>query len=444
MKPQNKHQAHVLSLSQNSLAPITEKQIAWAYHNCLVHEAYRTQKLISCLDCGHRWPTTDMRAKKCVCPSCAAHLTVTTSKKLILNQQEYLGIVEVCGEYQVNRHFELWQSSKAGEPTRSGIREVLQQWILEDGRHEIVARNRGNMGNGDGFHGDMAIRKCKDRYYGTLIHSKWDCTPTAVYPEIDVLPIYRRNGIKNNFHGCSPWELMYAITNMQRAETLLKANESVLLRAFIGSRRGDVNEFWDSIKIAIRNGYTVKDAGLWLDYLGFIKFFGKDLRNPHYVCPANLKKAHNEYMKRKKIADEMARLLKKEQDEAHKAEQKRKAQAMRDVFADLEFKDGQFVFCVLKTEEEYRLEGEILNHCVHSSGYFKKPESLIISARIDGKPIETIEVILPSCKIEQARGWDNKPTDHHNDILRLMKKNLKYIRKRYEQISKPAAHSIAA
>lgn len=445
MKPQNKHQAHVLYLSQNSLAPISAKQIAWAYQNCLIHEAYRTQKLTSCLDCGHRWPTTDLKAKKCVCPSCAAQLTVKDSRKLILNQEEYLGIVEVCEEYQVNRFFHVWQSVKAGEKPARNVREVLQQWVLPNGKHEIISVGRGFMGGGDGWHyGNLEIKKSTDQWRNNLIWSKWDITPTAVYPEMEVLPIYRRNGFKNNFHGLSPWELFYGITNRQRAETLLKTNQPRLLYAEAGNRRGDINQFWDSIKIAIRNKYKIADAGMWLDYLKFLKFFGKDLQNAHYVCPDNLKKAHNEYMALKKIADERAEVLRKERDAAHKLAQKQQAQQMRDAFCDLEFGDGKFVVVVLKTEEDYKQEGEALKHCVHSGEYFNVPESLVFSARIDGKPIETIEVILPLCKIEQARGWDNKPTKYHDEILRLMKKNLKRIRKRYNEIHKPVAHKKAA
>jgi hypothetical protein len=56
-------------------------------------------------------------------------------------------------------------------------------------------------------------------------------------------------------------------------------------------------------------------------------------------------------------------------------------------------------------------------------------KSLILSAKVDGKRAETIELKLPELKIEQARGLKNNATEHHNEIIDLVNKNLEKIRK---------------
>lgn len=54
-----------------------------------------------------------------------------------------------------------------------------------------------------------------------------------------------------------------------------------------------------SFNICNRNHYIIKDASLWEDYMSLLAYFGKDLRNAHYVCPKNLKVAHDRLLARK-------------------------------------------------------------------------------------------------------------------------------------------------
>ena len=48
-------------------------------------------------------------------------------------------------------------------------------------------------------------------------------------------------------------------------------------------------------------------------------------------------------------------------------------------------------------------EGKAMHHCV--GGYHRRKDSLILSATIDGKRIETIEVSLTTLKVVQSRGY---------------------------------------
>jgi hypothetical protein len=71
-----------------------------------------------------------------------------------------------------------------------------------------------------------------------------------------------------------------------------------------------------------------------------------------------------------------------------------------------------------------------MHHCV--CGYYNKPNSLILSAKIDGKRIETIEVRLTDYTLIQSRGLQNKSTKYHNRIVKLIEDNMGEIIKRNE------------
>lgn len=68
------------------------------------------------------------------------------------------------------------------------------------------------------------------------------------------------------------------------------------------------------------------------------------------------------------------------------------------------------------------------HHCVGS--YYTKEDSLILSASIDGKRIETIEISISQLKVIQSRGVCNQNTEHHNSIINLVNQNLQLIEER--------------
>jgi hypothetical protein len=247
--------------------------------------------------------------------------------------------------------------------------------------------------------------------------------PYKVCPGMKVLPIIRRNGFKGRFHGISPHTLFSKILTDKKAETLLKFRQYDVLRHYL---KEDFNcdqivKYWPSIRICIRNGYEIKDASIWIDYLEFLEFFGKDLRNSFYVCPENLKGSHDRYLKKKKQFDRQQKIeeLKKKIAKEQKVFAKQKGK-----FFGLIISDGNIVVKPLESVEEFLLEGDELGHCIFEREYYKKPNSLILSARIKDKPIETIEVSLSRMTIEQARGAKNNPTKYHKRIVSLVQDNM--------------------
>ena len=71
-----------------------------------------------------------------------------------------------------------------------------------------------------------------------------------------------------------------------------------------------------------------------------------------------------------------------------------------------------------------------MHHCVFTNKYYRKSESLILTARIGNKRIETVEVNLKTLSIVQSRGVCNNNTEYHERIIGLVKKNMNLIRQK--------------
>lgn len=209
----------------------------------------------------------------------------------------------------------------------------------------------------------------------------------------------------------------------------MKANEIELLRYLCSSdqRAEDIKRYWNTIKIANRNGYKVKDSVMWVDYIKMLERCGRDIQSPKYICPANLQEEHDRYVKK----------LQAIQDKAKRAEDIRKAQEreasfkeQKEKFFGIRINDGEIEVKVLESVEEYRQEAESQHICLFSEAYDQRDDSLIFSARIDGRIIETIEVDLKTLKVVQSRGVCNQNTEYHDRIIRLINANTHLIKER--------------
>lgn len=426
MKPRTKFQHQVYSLSL-TLPSLTKVQILWAKKECLEHIGYRNKKGVSCLDCGYQW-AGQQEAKSCDCPNCGTKLKLETTRKKNLDQKNRsFAIVDVRGEFQIVRIFEIHSYHKSGKERYVCISEVIQQFILPDGRHQFLAKLRNMSYHTHGFilSSDMEIRD-KDNI------QKYDYYPDKIHPKIKVLPVYKRNGLKSSFRGISPFTMFKTLTSDCKFETLLKSKQFELLGARVSyNMKYRVERHWDSIKICIRNNYIVKDASIWLDHLDLLSRSNKDLRNPKYICPQDLIKEHNKRV-RKENAIRRKRDLEKRKAEIKDA-QRIYEQQKREFFG-LVLKDGDITVKVLESVQEFLEEADKHKHCVFASSYYKKKDSLVFSARIKRAPVETVEISLSEMKILQSRGLNNKASKYNTQIVNLVNKNLHRIKKIYSKV----------
>ena len=85
----------------------------------------------------------------------------------------------------------------------------------------------------------------------------------------------------------------------------------------------------------------------------------------------------------------------------------------------------------LKSVAEFMEEGAEMHHCVFANGYYdisKKPDCLIMSAKKNGKRLETLEVDLSDYTIVQCHGKHNQNSMYHDTILKLMEDNMDKIK----------------
>lgn len=91
--------------------------------------------------------------------------------------------------------------------------------------------------------------------------------------------------------------------------------------------------------------------------------------------------------------------------------------------------------CISVIEEvrDFMQEGDDFGHCVFTNEYYGRKDSLILSAKVADKSVETIEISLSRIEVLQCRGMRNKSSKHRRQILRLLSANLYQIRDRMKK-----------
>ena len=419
MKPRNEYDRQVTEAARK-LRPLAAKQIEWAFARCITHYGRRTKKgIITCAKCGHAW--TDKTAQgHCTCPACRTRLTIDDcSARRSYNIEDYACFMTVCEGMQVLRMVYLTYYVRIGQRAKYSHSEVIQHWIVPNSRRIVMARLRPefSFATGWNYQSPLEVRPYKPLY---------DIYPRCIYPKQKLIAELQRSGYNGQLYDISPSLLFCSLLYDSHAETLLKSGQTALLKYFIYNSR-NLNDYWPSIRIVIRNGYKITDAGTWCDYIDLLRFFDKDLRNPRYVCPADLCAEHNRYVARKRAH------LRKLREEEHLRRELASENEYREAkgrFFGIGFTDGQIHVRVLESVEQIRQEGEAMHHCVFTNDYHRRPDSLILSATVDDQRLETVEVSLSRLAVVQSRGVCNENSPYHKQIVNLVWRNMPLIEKR--------------
>lgn len=421
MKPRNKKQQHIVELS-GRLRPLTTPQMTWALSNTINHYGYRLKSgMCTCMKCGHEW--LENRNGMCLCPECGQIIEIKDTKERVRRDKSYFNVITTMGEYQVVRMFLMMVEMRKGMKASPAYLEVGSYWIDPKGRATVIGLQRtlGHYIDSFAFGSPLEIRRDNEAFQ--RISDEW------VYPRIKVTDTIKRNGFKRSCHHIHPVALFQELLTNPKAETLMKINEIELLRYLCirPAYKADINTYWSTIKIANRNGYKVKDAQMWMDYIKMLERCGKDIQSPKYICPANLKEAHDHYAKK---AQEVEAKAKRAEDIRKAQEREASFKEQKGKYFGIRINDGEIEVKVLESVEEYRQEAESQHICLFSAAYDQRQDSLIFSARIDGKIIETIEVDLRTLKVVQSRGICNQNTEYHDRIISLINSNAHIIRER--------------
>lgn len=333
----------------------------------------------------------------------------------------YYLILQRCKEFQVIRYY--YKTTKT-------LFEFCQVWINKDTKI-VMAKNRFLGVDAWVRDSDITIKDWfkyghEYTYLGGLERIGWSgCFVHSLHPDM------KRRGLRTSTHGLNPVKLVSALFSSNRIETLFKLKQYLLVHHFMQSYNDLTETLWQAIRVALRHGYhwdSEEEVKMWCMMIRDLETLGLDTRNPHYICPANLIESHTHWMLR---AEDKAKYeqyllnIKKAKEYEETFYQNRKQ------FLDMRFAKGRVVITIIPTATAIVEEGRTMHHCVGC--YYNKPESLILTAKVDGKPVETIEVDLKEYTIVQSRGLQNKYTTYHNSIVSLVKKNLKEIKKRNKQ-----------
>ena len=439
MRPKTRIQKEVARLSKR-LPKLTDTQQAYAFRHCFSHYAIkRADGTNICTECGHSWKSGHDLADTicgCACPHCGMELEALRTRKSVFNENEYFSILTTCKQYQVIRFFFVKSRYKAGQAAEYSVFEVVQRWITPNGKTTTIARLRGmSIMYYDLWNecSDMEVRKCQE-------YPAYDITPICTYPRQRFIPELKRNGFNGDFHGISPVRLFKALLSDPRIETLMKGGEIEGMKYFLVNPL-IADECWASYLIAKRHKYQIGNLSMWCDYLRMLKKLGQDLRNPKNICPEDFIVAHDNATRKVEALHEKERAADRRRWEAERREreQQRQLQRKKDAedfiankskFFGLVITDEEIIIKVLESIDEYYSEGKAQNICVFGSEYYKKADTLILSARIGGEIIETVEVDLRTLKVVQCHGKYNQDTEYHERIIDLVNKNANLIGER--------------
>ena len=420
MKPKTKLQKRVALLSKK-LPPLTEAQINWAKENIYKPTGYLRTKSVWCLECGENFGIENGMHSSILgeeCPRCGKELKIIKSRKRSFQESNYYTIFTRSKEYQVLRHFIVKKICKSGSPCEIEIKECVQNWITPEGEVLNIARATVPMGyyyDSWIYSSPMEIRSLRS------YHNRYDIYAKYIYPYKQIIPELKRNGFNGGLHDISPYRLLPGLLTQTKLETLIKAKQYKLLNFFCSDYSiTKIDEYWPAIKICIRNNYIVKDASNWCDYIDLLLHFGKDIRNSHFVCPDNLHKAHDRYIEKRRIERDRLAI---EEKRKRAIENEAAYREFISRFLELSISDEELVIEPLKSVAEFIAEGDELHHCVFANNYFDRDNCLILSAKINGQRVETIQFDLNELQVVQSRGAFNKNTTYHKRIVELVNKN---------------------
>lgn len=429
MKPKSTLEHTIVALS-NRLPAITKKQTELAFAKCFANYAVQSRSSFFCLECGHKLDdTTKEKLKKIHCDGCQKILTVTDDYKNGKKEVAYHQIITTAENFQVVRMMCISKMMKKNSKSYFYSHEVMQIFINENGQSRYLSKNVMGMSQ----YYDQWIVSSELSLKPNVENLRLKLTPSFINPNKKIIPTLKKNGFNGSFHGIAPQILFKHILSDTISETLLKCGQIDLLYYHIRNTTLKTDSIhWNALKICNRNNYIISDAKLWVDYIDLLEHFWKDVRSPKYVCPINLEKAHNRLMRRKneEIVQDKFEKNKKEIGKNQKQYIKAKQH-----FFGLIFTEKNISINVIESVKDFLMEGTIHNHCVFTNEFYKKSNCLILSAKVNGIPTETIQLSLQNFEVLQSRGKGNKASKYNKQIIELVNKNIHKIGARMKTAS---------
>lgn len=462
MKPKTKKERLLVGLAEK-LPPMTKAQAEYPKSRLFPRIGYYWKKgVVWCQCCGteylkhHNSLAISIEIGSDVCPCCGANLKLQHAGNRLRHEDAFITftIATTFMGFQVFRTFFCQRSNTRGSKAKYTIDEVFQNWVDEHGFETITKReySRSPFHLKWNYNSSYSIGRHTTYVGGYYSYSDiFDVSSNYFYPRTSVLPIIKRNGWDNaflNLNGVNPVDLMRSLLSNPEIETLAKTGQHRILQHYMRhgwyqqrcGKNFKRSEYFDSVCICNRNHYIVEDAGLWYDLLRALDYLGLDTHNAHYVCPPNLKAAHDRYIKRAERARaEEERRKQREEAAQHEEEYRLK----KGCYLGVCFGNEHFRVTVLQSVAEFVEEGEAMHHCVYANEYFAS-DCLILSVRDnDNKRLATAEVSLKDFKVLQCRAKCNAKPKHYDEMVKLINSHAKDFRKARAKAKSKAKKEVA-
>ena len=419
---------------QKRLRPLTEVQERWARSHYTKSAILKRGGEIWCQCCGYihyQLPGIIDIDLECGahCPECGAVLGLERRRGKIFKEQYYLTFTASIDGWQVFRTFLALRVNIKGMPTSYDLNEVYQNWISPEGEEYILSvsysRTPWSAEKWDFSSPLNKPRKHNGCYSGYFAYQDmFDVGGNYFYPRLAITPILKRNGWNKAF-------LDMRVSLAEVCKALLRPEMEMIAKTqrvlFVYAVRHQIKVPIHAVKICNRKGYCIEDPGVWIDYIENLRELGLDTHNAHYVCPDDLHAAHERMVarlqKRREREEREKRLAEIAGLEADYLKTKGK-------FFGICFGNENVVVSVIQSVADIEAEGRAMRHCVFVNEYYKKDDSLILSAKDkEGNRVETIEVNTKTFQVVQSRGVCNKNTPLHDEIISLVNKNMNLIRR---------------
>ena len=431
MKPKTKHHHHILdqckklrALSKTKKRWIEKTQF-WNYWTSHYHD-------LVCTECNHRWNDSKkfiesyicqkhMQKKSIKCPKCRKLLKFNEHMGAQSSIEGHSGFIEAIGDIQVIRIFRSIKTFSKREKPRFSHEEVVRKVFDPiNGKYVAIAKRMngpmGGYGGGFSYGGEMSIKA-----YSNPFDYKYMLGDNQMYHTDIVSPWFARAGYRSIVHETK--ERVIAKLMNPKFETIMKSGYTGLMRREIR----EIEKFWPAIKIGIRYNYfdtqniNVND---YMDYLKMLDDAGKDLSNPHYVCPENLHEAHQFYVRKIRAKEKQKRIDKSNAEKIKNAarHQKRCAAFTKKMgqYQHLHLQKGKYSVIPFKHLDQLEEEAAELCHCAYQNAYDENDYSILFSCRYDGRVTDTLSFNIDRAQVSECRGYDNKATLQSDEYIELV------------------------
>lgn len=424
----------VLDMSKH-LKPLTQKEKDYARSIFPASGYYKKNGEVWCHCCGHienQLPgSLDIDLEVGYQCHCLKHLILEYEpRKERLDEAKYYSVVHTYNKWQVIRTFDVHRVNRKNYPTEYTINEVYQNWVSPDGEEVIISKRYARGVNFFTWYYDTEYTikhhnaSCSGYY---AFEDVFDVRGNYFYPQYNITKKLHKYGwckALEKLPYVSVVECMKTILTSRHAETVVKQGQYDVFLYMVREKLHEL-QYMPSLNICHRNKYMISDASIYFDMLSFLEATGKDIRNPKYICPKDLYKAHEVALA---AYSKIREKVEAEKDRKRALSENATYVKDKEKFFGIVITDGELLIQVLKSVTEFFEEGKSMHHCVFANEYYKKKDSLILSAKVDGERMETIEVNLKTFSIVQSRAAFNKSSEYHARIIELMNKNMNLIR----------------